>query len=240
MSEPITIIGSDTVVSGNLEGDEDLTIEGRVEGSITLSKTLTIETGGVVRANINVRNAIISGVLVGNIEAQESVHLTEQGRVVGDIAAPRVILVDGSSFRGNIDMGEFDVGQAPRSTNARAASTQRRAVPVSRQTEDSEEDNDDSEASSLTRVRRAVPAPAPRPAAAPAPRPAAAPAPRPAPAVASASPTPAPASTAGSASSNAASSAASRPLPQKVLNQKIPPAPKVRSVGKVKDRKSVV
>jgi cytoskeletal protein CcmA (bactofilin family) len=109
MSEPITIIGTNTVVSGNLEGDEDLTVEGRVEGSITLSRTLSIEVGGVVRANVHVRNAVISGVLVGNVEAQESVHLTEAGRVVGDIAAPRVILVDGASFRGNIDMGNFDI-----------------------------------------------------------------------------------------------------------------------------------
>jgi len=109
MAEPITIIGSNTTVSGNLEGDEDLTVEGRVEGSINLTKTLSIEVGGVVRANINVRNAVISGVLVGNIEAQEAVHITEQGRVVGDIAAPRVILVDGASFRGNIDMGDFDI-----------------------------------------------------------------------------------------------------------------------------------
>ncbi|MBW2277791.1 MAG: polymer-forming cytoskeletal protein [Deltaproteobacteria bacterium] len=109
MAEPITIIGENTTVSGNLEGDEDLTVEGRVEGSINLTKTLSIEVGGVVRANINVRNVVISGVLVGNIEAQEAVHITEQGRVVGDITAPRVILVDGSSFRGNIDMGDFDI-----------------------------------------------------------------------------------------------------------------------------------
>ena len=82
MSE-VTVIGSNTVVNGNLEGDEDLTIEGRVEGTINLSRTLTIEINGVVHANINVRNAIISGVLVGNVEAEDSVHITEEGRVVG-------------------------------------------------------------------------------------------------------------------------------------------------------------
>ena len=109
MSEPVTIIGINTVVNGNMEGDEDLTIEGRVEGTITLSRTLTIESNGVVQANINVRNAIISGVLVGNVEAEDSVHITEEGRVMGDISAPRVILVDGASFRGSIDMGDFDV-----------------------------------------------------------------------------------------------------------------------------------
>jgi len=140
MAEPITIIGSNTTVSGNLEGDEDLTVEGRVEGSINLTKTLSIEVGGVVRANINVRNAVISGVLVGNIEAQEAVHITEQGRVVGDIAAPRVILVDGASFRGNIDMGNFDIdreipaSEIKRQPAPRVAAAEERAeaAPASR------------------------------------------------------------------------------------------------------------
>jgi cytoskeletal protein CcmA (bactofilin family) len=134
MAEPITIIGTNTTVSGNLEGDEDLTVEGRVEGSINLSKTLSIEVGGVVRANIHVRNAVISGVLVGNIEAQEAVHITEQGRVVGDITAPRVILVDGSSFRGNVDMGDFDIDREipPRRESAGRATEEQAATPAKR------------------------------------------------------------------------------------------------------------
>lgn len=163
MTEPITIIGSNTVVSGNLEGDEDLTVEGRVEGSITLSKTLSIEIGGVVRANINVRNAIISGVLVGNIEAQEAVHVTEAGRVVGDIASPRVILVDGASFRGNIDMGDFDVDRdvgAPVRTEK-----PKPAAPAARAEEEEEEEEE-----APVRVRTAPAAPARRPAARPAAR----------------------------------------------------------------------
>ena len=202
MNEPITIIGTDTVVSGNLEGDEDLTIEGRVEGSISLSKTLTIEAGGVVRANINVRNAIISGVLVGNIEAQESVHLTEQGRVVGDISAPRVILVDGASFRGNIDMGDIDVDAAPQTTRTRS-----RAAAPARATEEPTA----AEEAAPVRMRRPVPVRTP---AKPAEKPAAHP-----------------------AAKAAAPAPAARPLPQKVLNKKIPPAPKVRAVGKAKAKK---
>ncbi|MBN2715506.1 MAG: polymer-forming cytoskeletal protein [Deltaproteobacteria bacterium] len=170
MSEPITIIGSETIVSGNLEGDEDLTIEGRVEGSISLSKTLTVEVGGVVRADINVRNAVISGVLVGNVEAQESVHITEQGRVVGDISAPRVILVDGSSFKGNIDMGDFNIDQDTserRETKSRKPATPSvRVRPVVKEEveeaveEESEEpaaEEQVDEDTSVTRVRRAIP-----------------------------------------------------------------------------------
>ncbi len=156
MTEPITVIGTKTMINGNLEGDEDLTVEGHVEGSINLSKTLTVEVGGVVRANINVRNAIISGVLVGNVEAQEAVHITEQGRVVGDITSPRVILVDGSSFRGSIDMGDFNIETTPGEIQ--------RSTPVTKYQEDGEEK--EAPARAPTRVRTV---PARRPAARPAP-----------------------------------------------------------------------
>jgi len=100
-----TVIGESIVVSGKLEGDEDLTVRGRVYGSIALAKTLIVEPTGVVKADAQVRNAIISGVVVGNITATESVHLSKEGRMVGDISAPRVIIVEGAAFRGRVDMG---------------------------------------------------------------------------------------------------------------------------------------
>src|SRR3569833_3559887 len=95
-----TIIGESILVSGRLDGDEDLTVRGRVEGNINLTKTLTIESSGIVKADVSVRNCIISGVVVGNVTATESVELTQEGRMVGAIKAPRVIIVDGASFRG--------------------------------------------------------------------------------------------------------------------------------------------
>lgn len=101
-----TVIGPSILISGKLQGDEDLTVRGRVEGELSLSKTLIVETSGIVKANVAVRNAIVSGVVVGNITATESVELTREGRMVGDIHSPRVIIVDGASFRGRVDMGE--------------------------------------------------------------------------------------------------------------------------------------
>ncbi len=103
-----TVIGESILINGKLEGDEDLTVRGRVHGSITLTKTLIIEPSGVVKADATVRNAIISGVVVGNITASESVHLTKEGRMVGDINSPRVIIVEGAAFRGRVDMGAVD------------------------------------------------------------------------------------------------------------------------------------
>jgi cytoskeletal protein CcmA (bactofilin family) len=99
-------------VSGNVEGDEDLVVEGRVEGSISISRLLIVESTGFVQAEVNVHSVAISGVVVGNITAEASVQINEEGRVMGDIRAPRVALADGASFSGNIDMGEFDVEQA--------------------------------------------------------------------------------------------------------------------------------
>jgi cytoskeletal protein CcmA (bactofilin family) len=109
-----TIIGESILISGSLNGDEDLTVRGRVEGTLALTKTLVVEPTGIVKAEVQVKNCVIAGVVVGNVTATESVEITKEGRMVGDIAAPRVIIVDGASFRGRIDMGEVDVSRADR------------------------------------------------------------------------------------------------------------------------------
>lgn len=106
-----TIVGESILITGNLHGDEDLTILGRVEGSISLSKTLIVAESGVVKAEITVRNAVVSGIVVGNITATDSVQVTESGRLVGDLRAPRIIITAGARVRGQVDMGDLE---APR------------------------------------------------------------------------------------------------------------------------------
>ena len=121
-----TVIGHSIVVSGNLQGEEDLTVLGRVDGSLSLTKTLIVEEPGIVKAEVSVEHAIINGVVVGNITASDSVQITETGRMVGNIEAPRVIIVDGARFRGEVDMGELD---APRpSAPLPARTTERTAL----------------------------------------------------------------------------------------------------------------
>ncbi len=116
-----TVVGESILIAGKLEGDEDLTVRGRVHGSITLTRTLIVEQSGVLKADATVRNAIISGVVVGNITASESVELTREGRMVGDIRAPRVIIVDGAAFRGRVDMGNAGTERAERPARPQAA-----------------------------------------------------------------------------------------------------------------------
>jgi len=109
MADTSTIVGQTMLIKGNLEGDEDLTVQGRIEGSLNLTKTLIIEPNGVVKADVSVANAVISGVMVGNLTASDSLEITDTGRMVGDIRAPRVIIVEGASVRGKVDMGDLEM-----------------------------------------------------------------------------------------------------------------------------------
>ena len=99
-----TAIGPSIVIKGKLKSDEDLIVKGRIEAEISSTKALFVENSGVVKANVRVKSARISGVLVGNITAEERVEIAADGRMVGDIMAPKIIINDGAAFRGRIDM----------------------------------------------------------------------------------------------------------------------------------------
>jgi cytoskeletal protein CcmA (bactofilin family) len=101
----IATMGPSIYVKGDLQGEEDLVIEGKVEGKVDLKKNhVTIGSSGRVRADIYGKVVIIEGEVDGNVFAQEQAILRKSGAVRGNITSPRVILEDGSRFRGSIDM----------------------------------------------------------------------------------------------------------------------------------------
>ena len=98
-------IGKSVHIKGELTGSEDLTIEGRVEGQITLKNhTVRVGESGHIKAQIHAKSVLISGEVVGNVTADDKISVARTGSVEGDITAPRVILEDGSQFKGRIDM----------------------------------------------------------------------------------------------------------------------------------------
>ena len=98
-------IGKSVVIKGELNGSEDLTIEGQVEGKIELKDhILTVGATGQVHAHIIAKSIIVLGQVTGNVTANEKVDIREKGSVDGDIVAPRVAIADGADFRGRIDM----------------------------------------------------------------------------------------------------------------------------------------
>jgi len=120
-SEGITVIGQGIHVHGRIHGEEELRIEGRVEGSISLTETVHVAESGVVIATIEARDVVVSGVVVGNVSATNAVHLERGAKLVGDIDAPRLIIADGAAFRGNVAMGEGAGASAAAVARARAA-----------------------------------------------------------------------------------------------------------------------
>jgi len=99
-----TVIGSSLIIDGEISGDEDLVIQGTVKGKISLKESLFVESSGVVEADIETQNVEIAGKVTGNIAATDKVELKSDCRVVGDIKAPRILIADGASFKGNVDM----------------------------------------------------------------------------------------------------------------------------------------
>ncbi|CAN5867896.1 polymer-forming cytoskeletal protein [soil metagenome] len=98
-------IGKSVVIKGELDGSEDLTIEGQVEGKIELRQNvLTIGANGRIKAQVFAKAVIILGEVTGNVTATEKVDIRDNGSVDGDIAAPRVAIAEGAHFRGSIDM----------------------------------------------------------------------------------------------------------------------------------------
>ena len=98
------IIGQGITINGRLTGEEDLIIEGRVEGTIALNNHLIVEQTGSVVADVETVELTVRGRVTGNIVAGELVSILADAVVVGDIRAPRVIIEDGARFKGNIEM----------------------------------------------------------------------------------------------------------------------------------------
>jgi cytoskeletal protein CcmA (bactofilin family) len=113
------MIGPSIVIKGSVTGDEDLLVEGTVEGTIELrSHEVSVGTSGTVNADIHAKVVKIDGEVSGDVNGGEKVIISKSGNVRGNIIAPRVTLEDGAIFKGSIDMDPGDAApkKAPVST----------------------------------------------------------------------------------------------------------------------------
>jgi cytoskeletal protein CcmA (bactofilin family) len=98
------MIASKTVIKGEITGDEDVVVEGNVEGQIRITRDLRVGANGVVKATVEAQSIIVSGELIGDCQASVRVEIQATGRLTGNIRAPKIVIAEGAMFRGNSDM----------------------------------------------------------------------------------------------------------------------------------------
>jgi cytoskeletal protein CcmA (bactofilin family) len=114
------IIGPSITIKGDVTGDEDLVIQGRVEGKVDLAQhNVTVGANGRIKANILGRSVTVEGEVEGDLHAEEQIAIRKSGKVRGNVSAPRVIIEDGAMFKGSIDM-ERKVAPRPGAVSAGA------------------------------------------------------------------------------------------------------------------------
>jgi cytoskeletal protein CcmA (bactofilin family) len=98
------VIGPKTTIKGEISGDEDLVIEGNVEGQVRITRDLRVAPGGMLKATVEAQSVSVSGEVVGDCQATGRVEIQATGRLTGNIRAPKIVIAEGAMFRGNSDM----------------------------------------------------------------------------------------------------------------------------------------
>ncbi len=122
------MIGPSITIKGDVSGDEDLVIQGRIEGKVNLAQhNVTIGPDGRVKADVHGRTVVVEGEVEGDLRAQEQIILRHTAKVQGSIAAPRVSLEDGAVFRGGIEMDASGKPPKPAAEKTEASKPEARA-----------------------------------------------------------------------------------------------------------------
>jgi len=163
-NDTTTVLGRGTRVRGRITGGQDLEIHGHVEGEVSASGEVTIESTGTVSSSIAARTSVVRGAVRGDLTAEDAVHLEDGARVVGDVRAPRIAIAQGALLKGYVQTGDASAQRSGASRPKAAAADPVRTAPVA----------------ARPAAARPAPAPPPRKVEKPAARPAPAPAKRPA------------------------------------------------------------
>jgi cytoskeletal protein CcmA (bactofilin family) len=105
--EDVANIGKSISIKGDLTGNEDIVIEGTVEGKVDLpNNQLTVGANGTVRAEVNAKGVVVVGRVTGNVQGTERVEVQATGIVEGDVCAPKLVIAEGAVVNGSIQMSK--------------------------------------------------------------------------------------------------------------------------------------
>jgi len=113
-----TVIASGSRVLGEIHSENELMIEGVVEGRLILQGGVVVQRDGRVKGDVQAEIVKISGTIEGDVQARDHIEILREGRVRGNVAAPRVQINDGAFFKGAIDMSAQAGGREESGSNA--------------------------------------------------------------------------------------------------------------------------
>jgi cytoskeletal protein CcmA (bactofilin family) len=106
MGNSTSYLGPSMQVKGEISGNEDLKLDGKVEGSVSLGGfRLTVGPSAHLKADIVAREAMISGEVNGNIRAYDRIEITKNASIVGDVNTARIVIEEGAYFNGDVEIG---------------------------------------------------------------------------------------------------------------------------------------
>lgn len=118
------LIGKSLTITGEIRGEEDLVIDGKLEGDVDLPQhRLTVGPAGVLQGKIRAREIVVYGTVQGNLHASERVEIKKHAKVIGDLKAQRPVIEDEAYFKGNVETvrAEAPKTAAPAAAGAQAA-----------------------------------------------------------------------------------------------------------------------
>lgn len=104
----ISTLSPEAVFVGEIQGADDVQVEGRLEGRVDVKGQFTVAASGVVKAEVKARRVQISGRVIGNVTGDEAVELLPTAQLEGNITCPKVVIQEGAQFKGSVDMRTRD------------------------------------------------------------------------------------------------------------------------------------
>ena len=105
VARDLATLGASLTIKGQITGEEDLQIEGKIEGPISLNgHRLTVGRSAHLQSEVNAREVVVYGHASGNLHARERVEIKKDGEVIGDITTSRISIEDGAYFKGHIEI----------------------------------------------------------------------------------------------------------------------------------------
>lgn len=130
-AEGSTVIGKSVVIRGDLSGKEDLYLDCDIEGSVTVpDNRLTIGPGARITADVVVRDLIILGHLIGNVQASGRVELRQTASLTGDITAQRLSIEESAVFKGHVELKTGAAAAESTTATRTTAAPQSNSTPV--------------------------------------------------------------------------------------------------------------